>query len=94
MKSINLPCTVGDLIYYITEWNKYILQPNNKEEVIRVEILKDEVIFYTKFRKFLLSKYEKNWFSDKTKYDKESLIVRDLYIHEQQLRNANVGIEP
>lgn len=89
MININLPCGVGDLIYYITAWNKYNLQPSNKEEVVRIEILKDEVIFHTEFRKFLLSKYEKSWFADKERYDKESFIVRDLHIYEQQIRKEH-----
>ncbi len=84
--TIELPCVIGDTIYYITAWNKYNLQPKNKEEIVKIEIIKDETIFYTRYRKFLLSQYEKTWFSDKNKYDKESLIVRDLYIYEQQLR--------
>lgn len=86
MININLPCGIGDFIYYITDWNKYSLQPKNYEEVVRIEILKDEVIFHTKFRRFLLSKYEKSWFSDKERYDKESLIIRDLHMYEEQIR--------
>ncbi|CAI3579354.1 hypothetical protein [Clostridium neonatale] len=86
MVNINLPCGVGDIIYYITAWNKQSLQPKNKEEIVRIEILKDEIIFHTRYRKFLLSKYEKTWFSDKDKYEKESCIVRELYIKEQELR--------
>lgn len=86
MKSIELPCVVGDTIYYITEWNKYSHQQKHNEEVIKIEIMEDETIFKTKFRTFLLSKYNKTWFIEKERYEKESNIVRQLHIKEQELR--------
>jgi len=86
MTSIELPCTVGDTIYYVTAWNKYAFQPKHNEKITEIEIMGHETIFKTKYSSFLLSQYNKTWFSDRERYEKESRIVRQLYIKEQELK--------
>lgn len=87
MKIIKLPCTIGDKIYYVTEWDKYGFQEDHQVEINEITITKDEVIFHTEHTNFLLSRYNKYWFTDEKKWLKECKILRETYKHYQHLRN-------